>query len=217
MLQSASQHTKSPSDSHLVPERHGPFYARVEQMTPTFAKAMTKRAYYRIRRRIDRWRAIERERFVEFGHRFRFDRRAPHKARVGARTIVEDDNVWNAEAGDICVGRRCWFGLHNVVMGPVEIGDGLTTGQFVAILGPRRPASRERGRARTRTVIGRNVWISTGAIVLFGVSIGDNAVIGAGATVVRDVPPDTMFIQRAEETYISLEPLSGIGPEAKDE
>jgi len=36
-------------------------------------------------------------------------------------------------------------------------------------------------------VIGRNVWIGGGAVILPGVSIGDDAVIAAGSVVVRDV------------------------------
>ena len=40
-----------------------------------------------------------------------------------------------------------------------------------------------------RTVrIGRHVWIGAGAIILPGVSIGDDALIGAGSVVTRDVP-----------------------------
>lgn len=38
-------------------------------------------------------------------------------------------------------------------------------------------------------VIGNYVWIGVGAIILKGVSIGDGAVIAAGAVVTRDVPP----------------------------
>ncbi|MOA70338.1 Maltose O-acetyltransferase [compost metagenome] len=36
--------------------------------------------------------------------------------------------------------------------------------------------------------IGNNVWIGGGAIILPGVTVGDNAVIGAGSVVTRDVP-----------------------------
>jgi len=43
-------------------------------------------------------------------------------------------------------------------------------------------------------VIGKNVWIGSGAIVLPGVRIGDNSVIGAGAIVTRDVPNDVLAI-----------------------
>ena len=38
-------------------------------------------------------------------------------------------------------------------------------------------------------VIGKNVWIGGGAVILPGVTIGDGAVIGAGSIVTRDIPP----------------------------
>lgn len=41
-------------------------------------------------------------------------------------------------------------------------------------------------------VIGDNVWIAVGAIILPGVNIGRNAVVSAGAVVVGDVPPNAM-------------------------
>lgn len=40
--------------------------------------------------------------------------------------------------------------------------------------------------------IGRNVWIGANAVVLPGVSIGDGAVVAAGAVVTKDVPPCTI-------------------------
>lgn len=40
--------------------------------------------------------------------------------------------------------------------------------------------------------IGNNVWIGGAAIVLPGVTIGDNTVIGAGSVVTRDVPPNVV-------------------------
>lgn len=42
--------------------------------------------------------------------------------------------------------------------------------------------------ASAPVIIGRHVWIGAGAIILKGVSIGDGAVIAAGAVVTRDVP-----------------------------
>ena len=150
-----------------------------------------------------RWRRIQRGRFVEFGHGFRFDCRAPYGATVGDRSIAEAHNVWNASHGDIIVGKECWFGLNNVVMGPVEIGDRFSSGPFVSILGPRHPSFEyEQLPFKQPTRIGSNVWISTGAIVLFGVQIGDGAVVSAGAVVAEDVPPDCVLVQRARNFIV---------------
>ena len=40
--------------------------------------------------------------------------------------------------------------------------------------------------------IGRNVWIGASATILSGVTIGDNAIIAAGAVVTKDVPPNVI-------------------------
>ena len=44
--------------------------------------------------------------------------------------------------------------------------------------------------------IGNNVTVYTGAIIVGGVHIGDNAVIGAGAVVVKDVPANTTVVSQ---------------------
>jgi phosphonate metabolism protein (transferase hexapeptide repeat family) len=49
-------------------------------------------------------------------------------------------------------------------------------------------------RRSFRAVLGNDVWIGHGAIVLPGVSIGDGAAIGAGSVVTKDVPPFTVMV-----------------------
>ena len=169
-------------------DKNSRVYKSIESVTPSLVKAMTKRMFWKVVRFYNRCRYIEKGRFVEFGYRFRFDRSAPYHAHVGERTIAEDFNVWNTDLGDITVGKKCWFGLNNVVMGPVEIGDELSTGPYVKILGPRHPIPPQAEKQRQKTKIGNNVWISTGSIILFGVEIGDNAIISAGSVVQKDVP-----------------------------
>lgn len=171
--------------------KNSALYKTIEWMTPSFVKAISKKVFWRIARFYNRCRYIEKGRFVEFGYRFRFDRSPPHRVRVGERTIAEQFNVWNADLGDITVGRKCWFGLNNVVMGPVEIGDEIATGPYVMILGPRHPVPTQAIKQRQKTAIGNNVWISSGSIVLFGVEIGDNAIISAGSVVTKDVPANS--------------------------
>ena len=74
----------------------------------------------------------------------------------------------------------------------VEIGDGTQIGPAVQIYTadhPRDPRLRSTGLESGKPVrIGRNVWIGGGAILLPGVSIGDDALVGAGSVVTRDVP-----------------------------
>ena len=73
----------------------------------------------------------------------------------------------------------------------VDIGAGTQIGPGVQIYAadhPRDPAERRTGLEFGRPVmIGRNVWIGGGSIILPGVTIGDDAMIGAGSIVNRDV------------------------------
>ena len=73
----------------------------------------------------------------------------------------------------------------------IEIGDGTQIAPAVQIYAadhPRDAATRRRGLENGRPVrIGRNVWIGGGALILPGVTVGDDAVIGAGSVVTRDV------------------------------
>jgi maltose O-acetyltransferase len=75
----------------------------------------------------------------------------------------------------------------------VTIGDKTQIGPGVQILAadhPRDPAQREAMLELGRPIhIGRNVWIGANALIMPGITVGDNAIIGAGSVVTRDVAP----------------------------
>ena len=75
---------------------------------------------------------------------------------------------------------------------PIEIGDLCQIGPGVHVYAadhPRDPDLRRASLEKGRPVrIGSNVWIGGGAIILPGIVIGDDAIIGAGSVVTRDVP-----------------------------
>jgi maltose O-acetyltransferase len=166
-------------------------FRKFETIVPSPARTLFKNMYLKITRFYNKKKFVKKERFVELRYRFRFARRKPYFAHIGARTIVEDFNVWDGKSGNISVGKNCWFGLHNIVMGPIEIGDNVQTGPNVSILGMRHPVLKTEESKRDKTIIGNNVWISTGSIIMFGVKIGDNAIIGAGSVVTKDVAEDS--------------------------
>lgn len=80
----------------------------------------------------------------------------------------------------------------------VTIGKGTQIGPCVQILAadhPRDPDQRRAGIELGRPVrIGANVWIGAAAIILPGVTVGDDAIVGAGAVVTRDVPPGATVV-----------------------
>ena len=94
---------------------------------------------------------------------------------------------------NIALGDGVFMNFNCVILDVVEvtIGDDTQIATGVQILTadhPRDPAARRTGLEFGRPVrIGRNVWIGAGAIILPGVTIGDDALIGAGSVVTRDV------------------------------
>ena len=74
----------------------------------------------------------------------------------------------------------------------VSIGAGTQIGPGVQLLSadhPREPELRAQLLEFGRPIsIGANVWIGAGALILPGVTVGDDALIGAGSVVTRDVP-----------------------------
>jgi serine acetyltransferase len=59
-------------------------------------------------------------------------------------------------------------------------------------------------KGRGYPVLGNNVYVGAGAIIVGKVIIGDNAVIGAGAIVLEDVPPNTTYVSKFEGKYIPV-------------
>ena len=94
---------------------------------------------------------------------------------------------------NIRLGAEVFLNFNCVILDVVEvtIGEGTQIGPAVQIYAadhPRDPALRRDGLEFGRPVrIGRHVWIGGGAIILPGVTVGDEAVIGAGSVVTRDV------------------------------
>lgn len=84
------------------------------------------------------------------------------------------------------------FGCVILDVAAVTIGAGTQIGPGVQILTadhPRDAAVRANMLESGRPIlIGRNVWIGGGAIILPGITIGDDAIVGAGSVVTRDVP-----------------------------
>lgn len=78
--------------------------------------------------------------------------------------------------------------------GGVTIGDNSLIGHNVvlATLNHDLAAGHRRDMHPSPIQIGKNVWIGANATVLPGVTIGDSAVIAAGAVVTRDVPENTV-------------------------
>jgi maltose O-acetyltransferase len=102
-----------------------------------------------------------------------------HHLRVGARTFVN-------------------FGLVALDVAPITIGDDVQIATNVQLLAATHPVEAEPRRAKWEgarpITIGDNVWLGGGVIVLAGVTIGADTVVGAGAVVTRDLPAGVVAV-----------------------
>lgn len=91
---------------------------------------------------------------------------------------------------NVFINACCHFQDH----GGVTLGDGCQIGHNVVFATLNHGIASE-DRANTYPapiVLGKNVWVGSNSTILQGVTIGDNAIIAAGAVVTKDVAPDTI-------------------------
>lgn len=91
---------------------------------------------------------------------------------------------------NVFINACCHFQDH----GGVYLGDGCQIGHnvvFATLNHGIAPQDRQ-NTYPAPIVLGRNVWVGSNSTILQGVTIGDNAIIAAGAVVSKDVPADTI-------------------------
>jgi acetyltransferase-like isoleucine patch superfamily enzyme len=97
------------------------------------------------------------------------------------------------------VGRNCKVSSHSFICEGVTIADEVFIGHGVIFINDKYPrATTADGSLQSeadwqvvKTVVERGASIGSGATILCGVTIGEEAIIGAGALVTRDVPART--------------------------
>lgn len=94
------------------------------------------------------------------------------------------------------IGARCKISSHSFICEGVTIEDGVFIGHGVMFVNDRRPrALNPDGSFQSqgdwecqRTLIERGASIGSGATILGGITVGENALVGAGSVVTKDVP-----------------------------
>jgi len=110
------------------------------------------------------------------------------------------------------VGARVFanFGLLALDVAVITIGDDVQIGPNVQLLTPTHPVAaglrRDKWETAEPIAIGDNVWLGGGVIVLPGVTIGENTVVGAGAVVVHDLPPNVVAVGNPARIVKKVEP-----------
>lgn len=160
-----------PTDKELMKEQ-GALIARVNEYNATSPAETEKRA------------ALIKEMFAEAGEGCYIE--PPFHANWGGKHVRLGNYVYAN------------FNLTLVDDGNIDIGDNVMFAPNVTVITathPVLPALREKGlQFNVDVKICPNVWIGAGAIIMPGITVGENSVVGAGSVVTKDVPPNTVVV-----------------------
>ena len=115
---------------------------------------------------------------------------------LGRNSIIECTGVIRELGEKLIIGQNVGIAANAFIAmrGKVEIGDDTIFGPGVSIHAENHNFKdldkpiRLQGATRKGIKIGKNCWIGSKVIILDGVNIGDNVIIGAGAVVTKDIP-----------------------------
>ena len=121
-------------------------------------------------------------------------------AEVGENCYIEPPFHSNWGGKNVHLGKNVYFNFNATMVDDthIYIGDCTMLGPNVVIATaghPILPELREKALQYNLPVhIGKNCWLGAGVIVLPGVTIGDNTVIGAGSVVTKDIPANVVAV-----------------------
>lgn len=136
--------------------------------------------------------------------------------KLGKRVKVYDFvNLYGCEIGDNTristfveiqkgskIGRNCKISSHTFICEGVTIEDNVFVGHNVTFINDAYPrATADNGSLKTDkdwvcvpTLVKRGASIGSSSTLMCGITIGENAIVGAGSVVTMDVPPNTIVI-----------------------
>jgi acetyltransferase-like isoleucine patch superfamily enzyme len=116
--------------------------------------------------------------------------------RIGADTKI---GAFVEVQKNASVGARCKISSHSFICEGVTIDDEVFVGHGVMFINDRYPRAAAAGALQTDadwqvipTHVKRGASIGSGAVIMCGVTIGERALVGAGAVVTRDVAADAV-------------------------
>lgn len=112
----------------------------------------------------------------------------------------------------VVIGERCKISSHSFICTGVTIEDEVFVGHGVMFTNDKHPkACNSDGTMKGAddydllpTLVKKGVSIGSGAIILPGITIGEHAVIGAGAIVTKDVPQGSLYITQFQPTVLTV-------------
>jgi dTDP-4-amino-4,6-dideoxygalactose transaminase/acetyltransferase-like isoleucine patch superfamily enzyme len=116
------------------------------------------------------------------------------------------------------VGRCCKISSHSFLCEGVVIEDNVFIGHGVTFINDTYPrATTEDGKLQTeadwkveKTLVKKGASIGSGATILSSICIGENAIVGAGSVVTKDVPANTIVAGNPAKVLRSIQPINDV-------
>ena len=104
------------------------------------------------------------------------------------------------------IGRKVFINRNTIIMArrSITIGNEVTIGPNVCIYDHDHDIKNKGGYVLSDVKINDNTWIGSNVTILKGVTIGEHCVIASGVIVTKDVPANTVLIQKRINTEYSL-------------
>lgn len=134
-----------------------------------------------------------------------------HKLILRKNAHIENWCVVNTWHGDVILEQGSGVGIGSIVIGPVKFGKKSVCSQNCFITGESHLYGDinknflTQGYKLKDVVIGENVWIGSNCVVLPGVEIGNNSVIGAGSVVTKSIPSYSVAVGNPAKVIIQYD------------
>ncbi|MBC7333331.1 MAG: acyltransferase [Actinobacteria bacterium] len=121
---------------------------------------------------------------------------------IQSGTFIGRNSILTCKNGNIVIEKNVNIGFNSEIFSAsnVVIGENTLIAAYVYVIGgdhkynlADKPIS-EQGRVSKGITIGKNCWLGAKSLILDGVNVGNDSIIGAGAVVNQDIPPFSIAV-----------------------